>query len=103
MIPGLKIHVEHTLVPAAGTSGMFRIVAGRVDHGLHEADAEHFRILRHKDDMTELVAPDFVDEFGKTGGAGQIQSAAGLASMPVSARDQRSAPNGGQLHYTLIF
>ena len=85
MITGLKIHMEHPFIPAAGTRGIFRIIADRVDDGLYETDAEHFRILRHKDQMTELLASDFADEFGKTGGACQVQGAAGLASVPVSS------------------
>src|SRR6266851_7903343 len=103
MIPGLKIHMKHPLIPAAGTHRMFRIVADRIEYGLHETDAEHLRILRHENDVTELLESDFVDEFRKTGGAGQVQVAAWLASMPVSAGNHRALPNGGQLYHTLIF
>src|ERR1700733_13789350 len=83
VIPGLKIHVEHSLIPAAGTYRMFRIIADRVDHGLHETDAKRLRVLRHKDDMTQMVAPDFADKFRKTRGLCQVQRAAGLASVAV--------------------
>src|SRR5580693_3630787 len=103
MIAGLKIHVEHPLIPAAGAHGMFRIVANRVDYGLHETDAEQLRILRHEDDMTALLESDFGDEVGETRGACQVQVAARLASVAVSARDQRALPNSGQLNYAFIF
>src|SRR5580704_11306100 len=85
MIPGLKIHMEDALVPTARARGMFRIVADRVDDGLHEANAQDLRILRHEDDMAELLESDFVNEFGEAGGAGQVQGATGFAAVPVSA------------------
>src|SRR5579862_9039894 len=98
VISGLKIHMEHTVIPAAGTRGMFRIVADSIDDGLHEANAKRLRILRHENDMTDLLAPDFIDKFGKTSGLCQIQYSAWLASVAVSPGDQRALPGSGQVN-----
>src|SRR5712664_2159174 len=103
MVTKLKIHVKHALVPAARAYGMFRIVADRVNYSLQETDAENLGILGHKNDVTQLLVSNFVDELGKTGGASQVQRAAWFASVPIPTGNHWALPNGGEPYHTSIF
>ena len=53
--------------------------------------------------MTALLLPNFAHKLTKGFGACQIQRAAGRASVPVSARDERTLPLLRQLPNVLVF
>src|SRR5580704_2708695 len=55
MVTKLKIHVKHALVPAARACGMSRIVTYRVNYSLQETDAKNLGVLRHKNDVAQLL------------------------------------------------
>ena len=53
--------------------------------------------------MAALFDPDFVNKFREALGARQVQGAAGLASMPVSTRDEQPPPEPGQFDNAVVF
>src|ERR1700680_3978411 len=95
--------MEDSIIPTATAWRISRIVANHVEHGLGGADAKRLCILRHKKHMAALFDSDFVNKFREALGARQVQGAAGLASMPVSTRDEHPPPEPGQFGDAVVF
>ena len=84
-------------------SAIFGIFANDVQEGPRRADDGRLGVLRHQEHVASLPAADFVHKFGKGFAAGQIQGAARLAPVAVSAGDQRALPAFGQFDDFLVF
>src|ERR1700728_1363131 len=103
MIPGFKIHVKHTFIPAARADWMIGIVTDRINHSLHETDAQRFGILRHEENVAAPLMPELPHEIGKARGVGQIEGAARLASVAVATRNDGTIHGGGKLDDGFVF
>src|ERR1700688_449523 len=95
--------MKHSLIPPPGTHRVFWIFAKHINHRLPKAQAAWFRILRHKQNVAQLLFPDFLHELRKICGACQVQCAARLASMPVSPGNYWPLPKLSQLYDPFVF
>ena len=66
------------------------------------AHAPRFSVLRHEKHVAALLFPDLVDKLRETLGASQIQGAAGLTAVPVSAGNDQALPAIGELYDSVI-
>ena len=61
------------------------------------------RVLRHKQHVAAIFAPDLIDELIEARRLCQVHVGVWLHAMPVAARDQQLVPTSGQPFHQPVF
>ena len=101
--PPFCVGMENALIPALRSDRIIRIVANHIQQSPRRPYTHRFGVLRHQQHVTALLDSDFTHELAKSFCSRQIQRAAGFASVPVSAGNQRPLPLLSEFTHQIIF